>query len=495
MKTLKKIILTSVSVTLFGCADDLDKNPIGLITSDQISTDVTASGIVSGINSSYELLSNTLNIIGNWDWTGGKVFRNDFILQDIASGDMNKKWNPDGDQTWMDEVAAFNFTSENGAFNGIWSYNYEGIARVNQGISLLTNNETVNQAGLSSELRDRMLGEVLFLRAFYYFDLVQNFGDVPLILKPLDNFQDAFTVSSRIDKETVLAQIKSDLSEAKLLLPPTKYSSNEEPWRASKGAVIALQAKIALYNKEWENVITIISELENLGFYSLNNLYFDSFDISKEFTENEVVFAYDHKEVQNPRKGNGFGAVMSWGFMAPTQSFLDEFEANDPRLDYTVNVEEKLVYKIYGVTNASFRGNDDSPGNRIFIRWADILLWKAEALLETSNYQDAIEIINSIRARARNTPPLDGIMLPSGTLADWNESSTDKTQIMNWLIHERRVELGFESQRFNDLKRWGIAQEFLTGLGKNFQSFHLLYPIPQRDIEKSGGLISQNPGY
>jgi len=66
---------------------------------------------------------------------------------------------------------------------------------------------------------------------------------------------------------------------------------------------------------------------------------------------------------------------------------------------------------------------------------------------------------------------------------------------MGWLRHERRVELGFESQRFNDLKRWGIAKQVLTALGKNFQDFNYLYPIPQGEIDKSGGTITQNPGY
>ena len=66
---------------------------------------------------------------------------------------------------------------------------------------------------------------------------------------------------------------------------------------------------------------------------------------------------------------------------------------------------------------------------------------------------------------------------------------------MGWLMHERRVELGFESQRFNDLKRWGIAKQVLTALGKNFQDFNYLYPIPQGEIDKSGGTITQNPGY
>jgi len=84
---------------------------------------------------------------------------------------------------------------------------------------------------------------------------------------------------------------------------------------------------------------------------------------------------------------------------------------------------------------------------------------------------------------------------PPGTLPDRSVASVDKNEIMGWLMHERRVELGFESQRFNDLKRWAIAKQVLTALGKNFQDFNYLYPIPQGEIDKSGGTITQNPGY
>jgi hypothetical protein len=83
---------------------------------------------------------------------------------------------------------------------------------------------------------------------------------------------------------------------------------------------------------------------------------------------------------------------------------------------------------------------------------------------------------------------------PAGTLPD-RPASVDKVQIKGWLMHERRVELGFESQRFNDLKRWKIAKQVLTALGKNFQDFNYLYPIPQGEIDKSGGSITQNAGY
>ncbi len=494
MKTRNKAAAAILVISALSCTD-LHKDPIGLLTPEQISTDPTLNSVQLSVTSSYQMLASTLNLLGQWRWDLGTVFRNDFILDDIASDDVKKKWNPDGDQAWMDQVYSFNFTSSNQAFGGSWAYDYEGISRSNLAISYLTDAAITAKIGIDPALRNRLLGEAYFLRAFYYFDLVNDFGDVPLLLTPLKSFEEAYSVAKRVPKADVYAQISADLAQAKTLLPNSKRSSAAEPWRASKGAVLAMQAKVALFNKRWAEVISTVAELEGLNFFSLNANYFDSFAVAKEATETEVIFAYDHQSGQNPRKGNGLCAPLDWGFIAPTDNFLSEFEAGDPRLAYTVNVADKAVYKLLGATNRSYIGNDDAPSNKIYIRLADVLLWKAEAYLETGNHAGAIAIINAIRSRARTGVTVSGTLPPAGALPNRNLASTDVAQIRAWLMHERRVELGFESQRFNDLKRWGTVKPVLTALGKNFQDHHYLYPIPQGEIDKSGGSITQNPGY
>ena len=480
--------------SVFSCTD-LHKDPIGLITPEQVSTDPTLNSVKLSVTGSYQMLASTLNLLNEWRWDLGTVFRDDFILADIASDDVKKKWNPDGDQAWMDQIQSFNFTSSNQAFNGQWTYDYEGISRANLAISYLTDAAITTKIAIDPALKNRLLGEAYFLRAFYYFDLANNFGDVPLLLKPLKSFSDAYAAAKRETKANVYAQITSDLAQAKTLLPNSKYSDASEKWRASKGAALALQAKVALYSEKWTEVVSIVTELEGLNFYALNPNYFDSFAVAKEATESEVIFAYDHQSAQSPRKGNGLCAPLDWGFIAPTDNFLAEFEANDPRLLYTVNVTDKAVYKLLGSTNTVYKGNDDAPSNKIYIRLADVLLWKAEAYNETGNYPAAIAIINTIRSRARTGVAVGGAVPPAGTLPD-RPASVDKVQIKSWLVHERRVELGFESQRFNDLKRWKMASAVLTSaIGKNFKAFNYLYPIPQGEIDKSGGTITQNPGY
>ncbi|PRX39609.1 RagB/SusD family nutrient uptake outer membrane protein [Salegentibacter salegens] len=489
MKNISKYYLLVLSVVLLGC--ELNEEPIGLITRDQINTEPTASSVTSSVNSSYQLLSNTLNIIGEWDWTGGKVLRNDFILQDIAAGDMNKKWNPDGDQAWMDEVAAFNFTAINGAFNGIWSYDYEGISRANMAINTL-NNPDITDTGLDAATKDRLLGEAYFLRAFYYFDLLNHFGGVPLLTEPLEDFSAAYEVSNRASEEEVIALIENDLETAVGLLPMQKYSSNAEPWRVSIGAAKGMQAKVDLFQENWEMSLAHIEELQAWNFYSLNDHYFDSFDVEKEFMEDEVIFAYDHRAELNPSKGNGLAALMGWGFVAPTENFVNAFEDDDPRLEYTIETETQSPHKLLGSTDSQYKGNDDSPGNKVYIRYADVLLWKAEALIETGQVEAGLEIVDQIRMRAENTPSLDG---SNGELEMYSGSGLSQEQALEVLYKERRLELGFESHRINDLKRWGIADEVLTEMGKNFQEYNYLYPIPQGEIDRSGGQIEQNPGY
>ncbi|MGZ0017636.1 RagB/SusD family nutrient uptake outer membrane protein [Yeosuana sp. AK3] len=488
------LIIIFLFALVVGCEDELTNDPIGLLTADQIEFNPSITTLESSVTTAYQPLKNTLNgVIDGWRWDEGVVFRNDIVLQDIASNDMNKKWNPDGDQAWMDRLAEFTFTSQNPAFNGIWVYDYEGISRSNLAISFLTDSELVQKTGMTEDRKNILLSQSYFLRAFYYFDLVNNFGDVPLILKSPDTFEEAFAVSVRAPAIEVKAQIQSDLSAAKAIASNAKYPDPTDPARASKGAVVALQAKVALFNEDWSSVLSLISELDALGFYSLNANYFDSFDANIEFTDNEVIFAFDHRSGDNPRTGNGFGAVTDWGFFAPTNDFLNAFEPNDPRLLYTIDVNRKHSAKILG-SFTEYKGNDDSPGNRVFIRYADVLLWKAEALNETGDNAGAINIINQIRLRARTSPTADGSVTPSGTLPD-RVNSTNSTEIKDWLMLERRVELGYESQRFNDLKRWGTAKTVLTALGRNFQDNNFLYPIPQRDIDKSGGTITQNPGY
>ncbi|WP_294822254.1 RagB/SusD family nutrient uptake outer membrane protein [uncultured Flavobacterium sp.] len=491
MKNYIKIGMLAGLLGIVGCEAELNDDPIGLLTPDQADSTPTLQMVETSVKSSYDLLSNRLNILGDWDWTGGLVFQNDYVMQDVASDDMEKKWNIDGDQPWIDDLNNFTFTSTNGGPNGLWKYNYEGIKRANRSIKLLTNPDLENITGITTERKNILLGETYFLRSYYYFSLVTNFGDVALILRPVETYQEAFEVAVRQDKALVWEQIKADLTLSMELLPNAKYSSETEKWRVPKGAAIALLAKSELYTENWSAVPGLVDQLSGLS-YALNDNYFQSF--TAEYDDNEVIFSFDHQTNATPRRGNGIAAPLGWGFFAPSADFLSAFEPNDPRLLYTVNVGPQNINKMLGSLDGANKGNDDAPNNKVYIRYADALLWKAEALLKTGDHAGAIAIINQVRERARTTVTADGSTVPAGTLAD-RPASTDTATVMDWLIHERRVELGFENQRLLDLKRWGIAEQVMQAHGKNFEPRHYLYPIPQSEIDASAGTLTQNPGY
>ncbi|RZK57961.1 MAG: RagB/SusD family nutrient uptake outer membrane protein, partial [Pedobacter sp.] len=330
MKKIALAALVTTVVAFTSCEKQLTQDPIGLTTLEETNSTPTLGTVETSVNSSYQLLSNRLNILAQWDWAGGLVFQNDLVLQDIASDDAEKKWNPDGDQPWMDDINNFTYTSTNGGPNGLWKYNYEGIKRLNIAIELLTKSDIEAITGITTARKNQLLGEAYFLRSHYYFSLVTNFGGVPLILGSVKNYQEAFDVAVKAEPAMVWDRIKADLALAKPLLPNAKFSSTTEKWRVSKGAVIALQAKAALYTQKWDDVVTLVTELQGLNFYSLNANYFDSFNQTKEFAENENIFVYDHQTNTNPRSGNGICAPLGWGFFAPSTSFLNAFEANDP---------------------------------------------------------------------------------------------------------------------------------------------------------------------
>lgn len=486
MKKLIQYTLIAVVFTNTSCSKWLDKDPIGILTQEQVQVDPTEGTIVTGLNNAYRPLAYTLNIFGNWDWNGGLVIRPDFILEDMASGDANKKWSADGDQAWMDDVRNFNFTAENGAFAGIWKYNYEGISRCNMALFQL-NDPTISQkVNIPEDRRKQLIAEASFLRAFYYFDLVKNFGDVPLVLNPLNNFAEAYEVAVKTPKADVFTQIEKDLQASIDGFPNSKYSNSSEKWRASKGAAVALMAKVALFKEDWAGLITQVNVLEQLGFYNLNTNYFDAFDQDKIYNENENIFIYDHQTGLQPSKGNGLTALMGWGFLAPSDNFLNSFESNDPRKDLTVNTADQAIYKLLGAKNTSNKGNDNSNVDRIFIRYADVLLWKAEALIKSNQISQGVTIINRIRQRARGG---------TSALPDRSTSTTDTNLAIQWLQQERRVELGLESHRLSDLRRWKIAKTVLVAMGKPYMDKHDLYPIPQAEVDKTVGKISQNTGY
>jgi hypothetical protein len=278
-----------------------------------------------------------------------------------------------------------------------------------------------------------------------------------------------------------------------------------------------LQAKTFLYRQNWGAAYGAASAVIG-GPYNLNTPYErifreegensseSLFEIQAVYTQTLTNLGVQYATVQGVR---GAGAWdLGWGWNTPSASLANAFEPGDPRKDATLLYSGQVnspynetvppataniprLYwnkKVY--TNPSVRASTNSRFgqwmNVRILRYADVLLMAAEAANEVGNTEEALRYLEMVRARARGN---NASVLPKIT-------TTDQAELRKAIRHERRVELGMENERFFDLVRWGIAQEVLHAAGKtNYQPRHQYLPIPQPEIDRSGGVLVQNPNY
>lgn len=472
------ILLAFLALSLASCSDVLDKEPLGVLDADNYFK--TAEDAIQGINATYKpLLMNNAN--NNFYWVFGTLASEEAI----AGGD--------GSRPGIIEVDIMKHTAATQEINDFWKLNYAGIVQANTVIT------KTPQVDADQALKDRIIGEAIFLRSYYHFILVQVFGDVPLIVEI--QAPDEVRVS-RTPKNEVLARIAADCELAAAQLP-VSYSGSDVG-RATKGAALALAAKAYLYLQDYNSVLSRIADIKALGIYALQEDYRNNFYDSTQ-NNSESVWEIQH---ENLELGVGNFLNQWWlskkvqdgyGFCEVSMDFVNAFEPNDPRLKFTVARHNEPYF---GVTyKASFSSTGASPRkylqdkdevtqksdgsiNYTAIRYADVLLWEAEALAELGRTSEALVPLETVRARARAQAADPANTLPAIT-------TTDKTELINDIRHERLVELGFEMHRFFDLVRWGIAPDIINGFvaGKNE-----VFPIPQTELDLNPNL-TQNPGY
>ena len=462
--------------------DFLDVNPSKETPEQALSSPTAATELVNAIYNKFL----------NWNessfaWNGVSSMTSDDADKGSDPGDTG------GDKDLMD---ALTFTTTSLSFNEVWEANYQGIARANQALKFLPD------LAIDETLKKRLIGESKFLRAMFYFRLGQMFGGVPLIksVPDIQNQDDINAANTRATRKEIYEFIINDLTEAAADLP--KQYGSADLGRATKGAALALLAKVNMYNLEdpdrWQKVKDLTTQVMGLG-YDLTTNYED---IWKESGENNIESIFEiQARGETPNKGvEGYFVTQGargaggwgWGFNTPTQDLADAYEPNDARRDATIifrgetlwdgllvpNTVSNPMYnqKAYvSKTAETFNGNDwDSNKNIRILRYAEVLLMNAEAAIEVGG--DAATPLNRVRNRAGlgNAPVVD-------KAAVWKE---------------RRVELAFEHDRYFDLVRQGRAGVVLRAHGKNFvDGKHELFPIPQTQIDLSGGLLTQNPGY
>ncbi len=467
-----------------GCANDyLDVNQTESISTKDFELFNNDAGATTFVTSIYSKFL-------NWDmssfgWIG---------LASITSDDADKGSSPGDTGSDKDVLDNLTYNSSNPSAESTFNANYDGINRCNQALDILPKLDKAD-----ANLRARLIGEAKFLRAFMYFTLVKCYGGVPIVdhLPNPTSDDDQKMLLTRKTAAEVYIFIENDLKDAIAALPnKSAYAANEKA-RASKGAAYALLAKVNLYQKNWQKVVDNCNLVTG---YSISPDYAKMFRLEGE-NDGESIFEINgvgsvpakgiegYSASQGARGAGGWG----WGFNTPSQSLLNAYEAGDLRKNATIifrgttlydgrvvpNTVENPMYN-FKAYSSQYTDGWETDANIKYLRYAEVVLMKAEALNELGQTAQAIPLLNQIRNRA-------------GLGATTAVSQVDvKTAIWK----ERRVELAFEFDRFFDLVRTGKAKAAFAIDGKTFtEGKNELFPIPDSFIRQSKGMSSQNLGY
>lgn len=411
----------------------------------------------------------------------------------------------------------FQYDKSNDGIKGYWTDHYALIIAANAIIDTINKLPSPDPATLVNK------AEAKFMRAFAFFDLARAFGRVPKVDFKVNVASDV-NIKKVDDVSEIFALIDEDLTEAATILP-LDWSSY--PGRLTRGAALALHAKTYLWNRNWGAALAMAKEVIGLNKYSLVSSYGSQFrkagengpesifEIQALYTQTLTTQGIIYTNVQGVR---GAGAWdLGWGWNVPTTELVDEYEAGDPRRVETIlysgqvdplynenvppvpTVDQPYWNKKVYTDPADRASTNNRFGpwmNHRILRYADVLLMAAEAANElggAQNTTDALDWLEKIRARARAG---NAAILPAVT-------TTVQADLRMAIIHERYVEMAMEEQRFWDLVRWGSGTSLpnydvtvLHAAGKAAYAVkHRLLPIPQSEIDKSGGTLIQNPDY
>ena len=531
----KYIIIISAALALVSCNKWLTEDgPMVNRVSDYF---VASENAVQVVTAAYVPLM--------WEYQNGyfpEWYFGDIASDDALKGGANKNDGPD-----LYDIDNFKVVSNNGIILQFYRAQYQGIARAN--LALAEVEKMAVAEDFTEELKNRLLGEAHFLRAYYYFRLVRMFGGVPLVEATI--YDGAGWIQPRSTAEKVYELVFKDLEEAEKRLPLKSAYSAEDLGRATKGAAQAMLLKTNLYFAQWnvnngKDGSAYFEKAEEWGKkfltdeaseYALNPDYASIFTLAGENgTESVFEIQYMEDGMSDYGEGNGFSrgtfdvkltrfrgpafGEAGWGFNHPSQSLYDEYEAGDPRRDATIlsptdaqidnEAEEVYLGNRYhslkralmdAGTGKYLHLDHDSRGaiNNQQIRLADVYLMIAEVAVERNDAATAKTMLERVRSRARG----GAAILPA--FPGYNGYSDTIEDLRKAIRHERRVELGMEGHRFFDICRWGVAKKVMDAykasesaeakaeMADFIEGKHELFPIPQEEVKL--GSLEQNPNY
>ncbi|MFZ4725816.1 MAG: RagB/SusD family nutrient uptake outer membrane protein [Paludibacter sp.] len=474
----KHIIITLCCLGLFcSCEDFLTEKPKSVLTPENAYT--TARDWQQGLTGAYAMLQNLY--IGKYTIT-----LTEFGTDEVEPYDVG--W------AAYAELKLYTFSASHPFFSDHYTICYEGIKRSNAVIDM-------PDGVVDDATKQSMIYQARFLRAIYYFDLVRMYGGVPLWTQSSIDRNEIMKPRATVDQ--VYEQITQDLKAAESL--PTTWSIETDKGRATSYAAQAILARVYLQWGKPSESLTYINKV--IGKFKLYDNYNDIFDPKNKNKEYENIFEVQSKHsgawglegsIQSnywgPRGVGGPTNFGGWGGFGPTQYIYNSFDNTDKRkaaffatsfngVVQSPPCNRKFVDPVYGNVI------EDDDLNFTIIRYADVLLMKAEVLNDISASgkdalgQDKYDCINAVRKRAN---------LPDIT-ASQNITNDQFSEIV---LNERLHELCFEHMRRWDLIRFGKLQSYLQDhVGITIQSFNELYPIPQSAIDANDKITTNNPGY
>jgi len=526
------------------CDDMLDMKPQGQFTASQLD-DESIEGLMAA---AYAGLQS--HFFGNNEAFAGPITN---WIFDVRSDDAYKGGGGVSMEGNIHQLEVSNILSDNVSIFNKWQNNFYAVSRCNKAIQAVTNSEAGDKENLIAQLKT--------LRAYFYFDLIRIFDRIPYFTEQ-DNPNEARY--DQYSRDEIFGFIKSDLAAAYKVLP----ESQTQVGRFNKYVAAAIHAKVSAFTSSWSEVEEYAGYVISSGRYQLYNNFLDMSKI--EFNNSfESVMAVQFSTANNNANinwcnllnttysaGNLFGNGDD--FFLASQNLVNAFRTDenglpildgtfnnervttdyagnvDPRLDFTVGrigmpfrghtytMEWTRAYDVYGEYSGKKCLIDPSspdmvqgfpwgasPLNFILIRYADVVLLKAEALIEQNkNLDDARELINSVRRKAARSvdpsytpvdcnPNIASYYVAEYPAAGWNQDYARRAVRM-----ERRLELAMEGNRWFDLVRWGNVVETMNEYfrtealirpyyeGASMSADETYFPVPLSEVENAGGLYN-----
>lgn len=533
------------------CSDYLDEITYGEVSPDLMTeTENIERSIISAysvLNGQYDASSSAFNSPAS-NWSFG----------DVISDDCYKGGGGTGDQNNIHLMEIFNTNPTIIDIDRKWMALYEGVKRANVAMQLLSVSEEFD-----ADLKTQRMAELHFLRGHFYFELKKIYNQIPYVDETAVSLDDYAVSNTEYTSEQLWDLIEEDFQFAYDNLPADQADAG----RPTQMAARAYLAKCHVFQGEWAEALAATTEVINSEKYSLFPNFSDVF-LPENDNNEEVIFAVQHS-VNDGQPSNYNGSIgdrlsapggpyySQYGFHRPSQNLINAYKTNadglpvndnvevteddfvDPRLDHTVGrpgipyldldilyaaewARDLATYGPYAPKKRIISANSPyhvqvwpyvSALNYYIIRYADLLLWHAEALVETGNLEGARAIVNEVRSRASDSQyvmTLDGTEAASNyNIATYDEAWTDANAAREAVRLERRLELAMEGHRFFDLVRYGNAAQVMNDYlevektrrshltnAQFVEGTHEYFPIPQTYIDVVGSdLVKQNNGY